>query len=347
MRVDVDLAHLSSALRRVRPALRDAADGGQLVRLNADAEGLRLTATGRTLTVSTSIDATVAQVGPITVPARLLIDLAAKGLDERMSLSTDGAGDLGLACGGLTATLRHYPGVSPAGIDLKPGVGESALTAEECRRISAITFACSTSAERPVLTGVHLRPGTAEATDSYRIAMTSLADWSLDVVAPANVLSLVANEAQPAAAAFDGRVIRFSNDRTTWTSPVLPRSYPQLDQFFREPVRDQLICNRSALAHAVSAAATIPGAFVDLIGTQDRVTIHSESTQLGTVRFDVATMAALTGTRTFTAAYLSEALSIAVGDDITIDFTDRAAIIRCAEFEQFVLLRVDNATRAD
>jgi len=343
MQLDVELSSLNAALRRVRPALRDAADGQHVLRLGAAPHELRLLATGRTLTISTTVEASAEDSWQITVPARLLTDIAFKGLDARASLSVR-RGDLYFTCGGLTAELRGQPGLPPAAIQVSGNAEVATLTADECRRAAAITFACSTNAARPLLTGVHLHPGVAEATDSYRIARTALSGWTFDAVLPADLLALAAHVNEQIRAAFDGRVIRLSGACTTWTGPVLLGPFPPLDRYLREPVRERLTCDRSALAHAVSVAAAIPGAFVDLVGAVDRILIRSESPQMGAIRSDVTTASTLNTTRSFTAAYLSDALSAAVGDEVTIEFTDRAAIIRCAAFEQFVLLRADSGT---
>lgn len=61
MRLEVDLALLAHGVRTVRPALRDAADGWNVIVMRAAGGALELSATGRSMSITRDITATVTE----------------------------------------------------------------------------------------------------------------------------------------------------------------------------------------------------------------------------------------------------------------------------------------------
>lgn len=177
MRLETASDALSRGVRLVRPAFRNPGSVVSAV-LAASGDQLALTATGRTMTIRTNVRAHVHDSGSVAVPARLFADIINRAPAETVSLATADK-DLAIASGGLSASLRVLEGQPPPEIETTATVPTSTMTGDEARRAAALSTAASKDAQRPVLTGVHLGSGRAEATDSYRAARTPLGGWCL------------------------------------------------------------------------------------------------------------------------------------------------------------------------
>lgn len=340
MRLELDREALARGVRTVRAALRDAADGANVIVLHATTGDLTLTATGRSQTIATTVPATVHDDGSVIVAARLIADLLAKGTSDDVAIATAGI-NVGLTMGTLTASLRTVHVEPPPPITVKGTSTASTMTTDEARRAAAVAVAASTDLQRPVLTGVHLAPGRAEATDTYRVARTALTSWNCDVVVPVEVLRVLAGAHADVVAEFNGRVLGLYSGPTRWTCPVLATAFPPLDPHLAAPVIHTVSCDRTEFRNAVESAAVVPGAPVDLKGYGDRLAVTAEAADLGRVETLMAVDAPVDLEASFTSNYLREAVQVATGDRLTLDFSTKHVVITCDEFTQLVMRRVN------
>jgi DNA polymerase III sliding clamp (beta) subunit (PCNA family) len=338
MQLDADLDALARAVRTVRPALRDAADGRNVVALRASDRNLELSATGRSMTITRVVPATVRKGGTAVVPARILADLLAQGSSPSVTLQADPE-NLQVELGELGATLRLIHDSPPEPLRVAEGETQtSRLSADEAERAGALAIVASPDAQRPVLTGVHLGPDHAEATDSYRAARTTLEAWHLDLVVPADLVRLVAAERSEVWASFDGRVVSFRTTDTSWTTAVIATAYPPITHFATVTL-ETMTCERLALLTAVESAAVIPGALIELNAAGGRVTVSSESLELGRVASVVQQVGTTDVEALFTAKYLLDALKLATSDTVSFRFAERHVLIGCDAYLQLIMKR--------
>jgi DNA polymerase-3 subunit beta len=142
-------------------------------------EGLSLTATNLETGIRKLVPATIASEGAITVPAKLLADLAASLPDEPLTMTLAGE-TLSLRCGRFDTNIRGIsadefpPGPRPEGGDRLTIPLETLL-----RAIEQVHGFASTDEARPVLTGMLLDIEgtnlTMVATDGHRLAEKRLA----------------------------------------------------------------------------------------------------------------------------------------------------------------------------
>lgn len=339
MRLDVDLELLAHGVRAVRPALRDAADGRYVILLRAAADTLELSATGRSMSITRAMAATVTEEGSVTLPTRVFADLLARGSSPLATLSSDGL-NVEVGLGDLEAKLRLIDEPPPTPMRVSSAESTPAsLSALEVERAGAVAIASSGDLQRPVLAGVHLGPSMAEATDTYRVARTDLSTWDLDLVVPADLIRLVAAERSDVTVSFDGRVVAFRTDNACWTTPVIATSCPAIPQF-AVPTNEALTCDRHAIIAAVESAAVLPGALIELRSTGGDLVVSSENLEVGRTESRVRQAGATTFEALFTARYLLDALKLATSEQVTFQLAERHVVIRCDSFLQLIMRRV-------
>ena len=339
MRLEVDLALLAHGVRTVRPALRDAADGWNVIVMRAAGDALELSATGRSMSITRDITATVTEEGSVTVPARIMGDLLARGSSPLATLGSDGL-NLEVGLGDLEAKLRLIDDTPPPPIRVVSAESTPAsLSALEVERAGAVAVASSGDLQRPVLAGVHLGPTMAEATDTYRVARTILTTWDLDLVVPADLVRLVAAERSDVTVSFDGRVIAFRTHDASWTTPVIATAFPAIPHF-AIPTNETLTCDRHGIITAVESAAVLPGALIELRSTGGDLVVSSENLEVGRIESKVPQVGATAVEALFTARYLLDALKLATTEQITFQFAERHVVIRCGSFTQLIMRRV-------
>jgi DNA polymerase III subunit beta len=202
MKLACDRRSLAAALGTVSRVLapRTPLPIMSMVLLEADREGLRLTATDLELTIRRRLPAIVEEGGALAVPGRLLLDFVAALDDDRVVL--EAPAEL------LTVRSRSFrteiQGGPAAEFPPSPeALGGSALEVEAAALVEAVGdthFASSTDEARPLLTGVELTAAdgdlTLAATNGYRLAERRLRCRSdgegIEVVVPARALAEVA-----------------------------------------------------------------------------------------------------------------------------------------------------------
>jgi DNA polymerase-3 subunit beta len=156
------------------------------VRLAAEGESIRLSATNLEIGITCHVPATVQEEGVTTIPARLLtefVNTLPPG-DVTLALQAGGAQSLKVSGKGSQATIRGMdPGEFPTiptgdGQQSRDDMAPITLEAGELRAmIGHVAFAAATDDARPVFTGVLARVRddrlTFAAADSFRLAVRS------------------------------------------------------------------------------------------------------------------------------------------------------------------------------
>jgi len=148
------------------------------VRIAAEGDGIRLSATNLEIGITYRVSATVQEEGVITVPARLLTEFVGTLPQGDVTLALQQGGhSLKVSGKGSQATIRGMDATEFPAIPTGEG-GESPieLDAGELRKmISHVAFAAATDDARPVFTGVLARVRddrlTFAAADSFRLAV--------------------------------------------------------------------------------------------------------------------------------------------------------------------------------
>jgi DNA polymerase-3 subunit beta len=168
-----------------------------------DGERLKVAATNLDIAISTWIDASIAEAGSITLPARLLSEF----VDNLPAGSVDlvvksGSNSAHLASGRFQANIRGMPAddfpVIPTADEQPAATIEPALLKEMIEQVAFTTAADDT---RPMLTGVLATFSgtglTLAATDGFRMAirsgdLTSASTGDFSIIIPGRTLSELA-----------------------------------------------------------------------------------------------------------------------------------------------------------
>jgi DNA polymerase-3 subunit beta len=179
------------------------------VRIAAEGDGVRLSATNLEIGITYRVSATVQEEGVITVPARLLTEFVGTLPQGDVTLALQQGGhSLKVSGKGSQATIRGMDATEFPAIPTGEG-GESPieLDAGELRKmISHVAFAAATDDARPVFTGVLARVRddrlTFAAADSFRLAVRTtgllassrgrVATAAGDILIPARTLAELA-----------------------------------------------------------------------------------------------------------------------------------------------------------
>lgn len=164
---------------------------------------LKIAATNLDIAITTWIDASVAEEGAVTLPAKLLTEFVETLPGEPVDLTVkQGSHSAHLSSGRFEATIR---GMSADDFPVIPSPGEQAAASIRPdllkEMIEQVAFAAAMDDTRPILTGVLATFSdhnlTLAAADSFRLAvrsgdLTSEASGDFSVIVPARTLTELA-----------------------------------------------------------------------------------------------------------------------------------------------------------
>lgn len=207
--------------------------------------------------------------GRVLLPGRLLAQLVARFPNAPVELSAE-QDRAEITCGRATFHVRcmaaeDFPQLAVPADDAPRGV----LRADAFSRLVAqVARAASTDEGRPVLTGVQLTAQgdtlTAAATDSYRLAVRSLA-WEEAVEGSALVPSRSLQEAAKAASEVggavtvileDGQVSFLLGDRRL-TTKLIERSFPAYQALLPSQHETSVVVDRAGLVEALQRVSIV------------------------------------------------------------------------------------------
>jgi DNA polymerase-3 subunit beta len=234
--------------------------------VEADREGVRLSATDLDLSIATRARANVADPGSLTVPARKLLELVKKLPKEELKVD---AKDLTLTVGSKSGRFRFLC-IRPDEFPLTPAVsGEVTITVDAAaldRLIRRTVYSVSTDETRPALNGALFQVKEGElrvvATDGHRLARATYrpekpiaAAVKNDVIIPLKALNqlarLIPSATGPVEVALSRTHARFTIGETTLTTKLIEGPFPNYEQVIPKQNTKQLRMKREELAAAL------------------------------------------------------------------------------------------------
>jgi DNA polymerase III subunit beta len=239
------------------------------VLLEADEGRLTCRATDLEVAAEISLPVQIDEPGRVLLPGRLLSQLVAKFPDAPVELSGE-PDRVEISCGRATFHVRgmpveDFPSLPEPAEDAAQGVVKADAFA---RLVAQVARAASTDEARPVLTGVNLEATggalTAAATDSYRLAVRSLA-WDEGVegtaLVPARALQEAAKAASEAGGSLtialeEGQVSFLFGDRRL-TTRLIEGSFPNYRALLPDAHETSVVVDRAALVEALQRVAVV------------------------------------------------------------------------------------------
>ena len=310
--------------RAIHPALLN-------VKIQAMAEGLRLTAFDLSVGIELAIAAEVEEPGEILLPSKLLADLVGKLSGDTLYIEVGGEFLTKIRCGSGAYEIQ---GMATAEYPELPWVDEEAIAiplGELRSAIGATLFAVSEDETKPILTGIHWSGpnGTLElvSTDGHRLALAATGlefDGTSTIPSRAlrEVLKLEGDEIE---VILGGSLASFRAGGCRITTRVLEGHYPNYQQLFPREFPSEVSAGRKALLEALERVAVIADArnsTVVLAIAASSIEVVAEAQDVGSGSESVA--AVCDGEPmaiAFNVKYLIESLKNLVGDAIVLRYS--------------------------
>ena len=259
---------VSFAVRLLNPRNRDG-DQASGVRIDADANAVRLSVLEEETAGSIEIVANVETSGSVLIPGRLLLEIVTKLPNSAVTLESE-KGHLNLSCGGSKFTLQTMDitksAVAPA-LEGESGVVDGHELSEAIHKV-----ANAAAKDVPMYAGVLFSSKDDKisflATDRFRVAIDEMT-WKsgkaikeLDALVPARMLSEIAktfgNQGEVTITTKpDAYRISFSSDNKSVAFGLLKTSLPALRELFPDSVEQYAIVNRQELIESIRRAALV------------------------------------------------------------------------------------------
>jgi DNA polymerase III subunit beta len=226
-------------------------------------------ATDLEVAAEVSIPIQIDQPGRALLPGRLLSQLVARFPDAPVEVSSD-TERVEITCGRATFHVRgmqaeDFPTLATPSEDAPQGQIRGDAFA---RLVAQVARAASSDEGRPVLTGVHLEAAngrlSAAATDSYRLAVRSLA-WDQAVEGTALVPARSLQEAAKAASEVGGSVtvvlepgqVSFLFGDRRLTTKLIEGTFPNYQALLPDAHETAVIVDRAGLVEALQRVSIV------------------------------------------------------------------------------------------
>lgn len=254
-------------------------------------------ATDLEVSAEISIPVQIDEPGRALLPGRLLSQLVARFPDAPVQISGE-PDRVEVTCGRATFHVRgmqvdDFPTLAAPSDDAPQGVVKADAFA---RLVSQVARAASSDEGRPVLTGVQLDASegtlTAAATDSYRLAVRTLA-WEEAVEGSALVPARSLSEAAKAAGEVGGSVtvvmeagqVSFLFGDRRLTTKLIEGSFPNYRALLPDGHETVVTVERAALAEALQRVAIVAmgqaNTPVELTFTDGTVDLQAKNQEMG------------------------------------------------------------------
>ena len=310
--------------------------------LKTDGHRLLIAATNLEIASTQHIGAKIINPGAITIPARLITEFVAslpkttvtlKVTENKLSLKAEGYSSV---INGMIAD--EFPEL-PA-INDKTAVSYAINTTALKQAITQTILTASNDATRPVLTGVfwHSHEGSLylAATDGYRLSEKRLVATTSDVAAviPTStlqeVLRSISDDTNEVEMLFDESQVRFRLNDAEITSRLIDGNFPDYRQLIPATSETSVTIPRSEFAQITKVAglfARESGGSVTLTADANggKLSLHSIASELGENTSEAAAEVTADGQVTLNSRYLTDALNVIDGDNITFRFSGKLA----------------------
>lgn len=325
-------------IKRLRPANKAPWFDWPVVRLESHDNQLFLSASGRNISIDTIVACSTEEDGKVVLPFASLSALLDRCVQSEVELKLLSSGEVKFDSPNLTANLRQTE------IDSWPKMEMDksklvALKGVETQRLKAVAGTASKDPQRPILNGVHLASGIADATDTFRAVRSKIPTWDNDVVLPLQAID-AAESAASLVISFDGTLVELQSAQTIVRSATVSGKFPDLNRYFEEPSIASLTMDRTEVMESVKSAAALGPSFIAIQLNGNKILISSESSEFGTVETAAEGRGTLTGPHYFSADSLLATLQCVTGSVVVLEFTAQDYfLVRCSEFEQLIMVR--------
>lgn len=310
------------------------------VLLRTDGNRLLIAATNLEIAATQYIGAKVAKPGAITIPARLVSEFVSNLPKGNVELAVK-ADHLHITAGGYKSTINgivadEFPELPT--IDEKSSIRYMIKTDDFKQAISQTILTASSDSTRPVLTGIywHSFEGSLylAATDGYRLSEKKLVETKSEVasIIPATtlqeVLRTLSDDIDEVEVLFDETQVRFRAGESEVTSRLIDGNFPDYRQLIPDKSETNIGLNKADFVRITKVAglfARESGGSVTLTADSDKKTlaVHSVASQLGENTSEIDAEIDTAGQVTLNSRYLSEALAVIDGENVTFRFSGK------------------------
>ena len=308
--------------------------------LRTDGSRLMVAATNLEIASSQLIGAKIINEGAVTVPARLITEFVTslpkstvtiKVTDHKLHISSEGYSSV------INGTIADEFPELPT-IDEKTSVSYAIETSAIKQAITQTILTASNDSTRPILTGVywHSHEGSLylAATDGYRLSEKRLVATTSDVAAiiPTStlqeVLRTIGDDVTEVEVLFDESQVRFRLNDAEITSRLIDGNFPDYRQLIPAESDTVITVKRSDFAQITKVAglfARESGGSVTITADSDRdiLSLHSVASELGENTSEATASVSADGQITLNSRYLTEALGVTEGDEVTFRFSGK------------------------
>jgi DNA polymerase-3 subunit beta len=310
--------------------------------LRTDGTRLLVAATNLEIATTQYIGAKVVKPGAITIPARLISEFISSLPKESVDLKVVGE-NLHIKSGKYTSIVN---GVIADDFPELPTINETAsiqysIKIEDFKQaVSQTIITTSSDSTRPVLTGVywHSFEGwlTLAATDGYRLSERKLVETKSDVSAiiPTQtlqeVLRTIIDGDDEVDVLFDETQVRFRINDAEIISRLIDGNFPDYRQLVPKQSDTVIVIDKADFVRITKIAglfARESGGSITLTADSEKksLSLHSIASQLGENTSEASAIVTGDCQVTLNSRYLTEALSVIDGDEVSFSFSGKLA----------------------
>lgn len=335
MRIRAERDDLADVLARAARAVGTRSPQQILQGLLCDVHGNRLEVTGTDgeVTIRTTLDVEVLEVGRTVVPAKLAAE-AVRKLPVGAVTMAAADGEVEITGNGPRFRLREF--VVNDFPDIADTIESPIVEVDGEAFVSALSqvgVAASADDARPTLTGVLFESGDAGlrlvATDSYRLALRDMpgVDAGSTALVPYRALREVGRTIgdPKIGVQLDSREAAFSSLRGRMTARVIEATFPNYRQLLPDSYPNQLSVSKTSLLEAVARAALVAEDHIPV-----RLSLHKGGVELSVTRQEVgeetehieAEYSGEDMTIAFNTRYLTDGVTAIAGDEVILETID-------------------------
>lgn len=336
-----NLARALTAVGRVASTKTQLPILGNIL-LRTDNNRLLVAATNLEIATTQYIGAKVAKPGAITIPARLVSEFISSLPKESVDLKVVND-NLHIKSGRYSSIIN---GVIADDFPELPTINENAsiqysVKTEDFKlAVSQTIITASNDSTRPVLTGVYWHSHEGQlvlaATDGYRLAERTLVPTTSEVSAiiPTQtlqeVLRTITDDGEEVDILFDETQVRFRINDAEIISRLIDGNFPDYRQLVPKKSDTVVTIPKADFIRVTKIAglfARESGGSVTLTADEEKKTLslHSIASQLGENTSEALAVVNGDGQVTLNSRYLTEALSVIEGEEVTFSFSGKLA----------------------
>ena len=312
----------------------------QNILLRTEKSRLLIAATNLEVASTQRIGAKVTTQGSITVPAKVISEFIANLPNDTVVIEVKGS-VIHISSGSHSSTINglvddEFPEL-PA-IDETANINYELIVADFKEAATQTIITASNDATRPVLTGLYWHTYENNlyfaATDGYRLAEKKVMPVKTDIAAIIPVSTIqevmrIISDESVLQVEFDETQVKFTIGDNEITSRLIDGNYPDYRQLIPSSNATSFVVDGSDLKRVVKLSglfARESGGSVQLEADADNstLTIHSVASEVGQNISTITTkITGKSGVITLNSRYLTDALSVIEGDELTIGFSEK------------------------